>query len=427
MPHFLHPDVPTIMSTQIANFSQHGRFALAFAQLAVHTDNVQEGVEPTVEDTHDYVEDILNESANEWNAFLNYPFPYDMAKAATALDGFRHYMIQDATHFEYFYRARMEALPKSGTFQELNDFARILPGGLAAVQSGRDDCTSQLGVPKEVVSQEPDSSELKEFIKLVSTVSKEGDYLDSIIALLPGVLGYDLITKKLDRDPNTVRNTVYYTLLIQPWSKIPAMMHKKYINSHIANLPEEERKARWGGWVSNFKKGCEYETHFSSLASTGNFPAYNVVNDGFYTIRSYLQNNPYLVPGSSDSVVTSQTVPQEETLWKLTNSPYGYIIQKVGRDNIQNSKDSFLSTAVKEPLQPVYGVSVSVADYRWSINPVRVRGPHGFFSTYQLLVPGTLQYVLDAGNSKSDPKVFVTNNAHISSQFWLLDRVDNVQ
>lgn len=84
-----------------------------------------------------------------------------------------------------------------------------------------------------------------------------------------------------------------------------------FINKSIDSLTDAQRKAKWDGWVANFKKACGTEKAFLDLGSDPTkFPAYNVVatdvktivKDGTYTIRSYRKDTGYLTPGVSDSV-----------------------------------------------------------------------------------------------------------------------------
>jgi hypothetical protein len=99
-------------------------------------------------DKEDYVEKLLKECATAWGDLINYPFPVKLAEGTAVLNGFRHYMIvskttrtshrgistshpqQDATYLEYYYRVRMEFIGKSGTFEEIREFAAKLSSSL---------------------------------------------------------------------------------------------------------------------------------------------------------------------------------------------------------------------------------------------------------------------------------------------------------
>lgn len=85
-----------------------------------------------------------------------------------------------------------------------------------------------------------------------------------------------------------------------------------FVNSHIANMSEEERNKRWKSWINNFKKGCRYECDFFALGSSGKYPAYEIASDGIYRIRSYRRGYPYLVCNESFSVATQEDEPNRE-------------------------------------------------------------------------------------------------------------------
>lgn len=72
-----------------------------------------------------------------------------------------------------------------------------------------------------------------------------------------------------------------------------------FINKSIGSLTEEERNARWQGWVTNFKTACGTEKAFFGLGvDPAKFPAYKILPDGVYTIRNYRKDKQYLIPAS---------------------------------------------------------------------------------------------------------------------------------
>jgi thiaminase/transcriptional activator TenA len=400
----------------------HGRIALALTHAAFDSQTKQHVIAygSSIQGNlvaHDYVQDLIDENATAWSELTDHPFPRSMAKGVTALNGFRHYMIQDGTYLEYYYRVRMESVGKTGTFEEIKELSEKLYSSLTYVATFRDDLTKKLGVPSDVVTNEAKSEELQNSIRLYEGVVKDGDWLDIHIVLTPCIVGYNIIANELLREPETIRNTLFYPLWIQ--ANAAGSSAKKYwefINNNIANLSQEERDRRWQGWVTKFGTACGTEAAFFGLAIPNKFSAYNIVKDGTYNIRSYRAGNAYLTSSQPILVVTQEDPPQDEREWSLTNSASGFVIKNV-------TQQGFLTVSVEDPLQPKYDVSISAEEHRWSINPVEVHGLNGTYLVYQLFSAVRSQYVLDAGNDATNPKVFVANNAEISSQLWVLELV----
>ena len=163
-------------------------------------------------------------------------------------------------------------------------------------------------------------------------------------------------------------------------------MTSEFINNNITSLTNEEREARWLGWVQNFTTACGTERDFLGLGITGNFPAYNIVSDGTYMIRSF-SNDVYLALVGGTLVITQKIAPQDKgklhgrstdatMQWTFTNTTSGYAIQNV-------TQLLFLSISLTLPMQPVYDITTLADEYRtyrtkhqcefllaWSINSV---------------------------------------------------------
>lgn len=87
---------------------------------------------------------------------------------------------QDASYLEYYYRVRTAAVAKSGSFEEITDFAAKLSSSLQYVTEARNDCTNKLGVPADDVAKEPKSQQLQDSLSLYEEVVKNGDWLECV-------------------------------------------------------------------------------------------------------------------------------------------------------------------------------------------------------------------------------------------------------
>ncbi|KAF8547157.1 WD40 repeat-like protein [Imleria badia] len=420
-----------------SRFGLHSRIALALGHAAVDVDKGSTNMRRTQEQVAafgssiqdgttavqvDYVDELVKESAKAWDDYIGDSFPKQLAKDTVLLNGFRHYMVQDGLYLEHYYRLRIEAVGKSGDFEEIKKVAAKLAKSLDWVTSFRDDLTDKLGVPKPDVTGEEKSKALLDSIALHEKVLKNGDWLDIHIILLPCILGYYAIATKLLYDSETIRNTIYYPLWILGNTtevrihhdfnlrSAEILMTPGFINKSIGNLPKEEREKRWKGWVDNFTKACGTEKAFFDLAnpSLNKVPDYNIVKNGSYKIRSY-RNNYSLVARPDLSVVTS--VVPTEGLWRLTNTLEGYMFESIAGQN------GFLTVSDGDLNQPLYPVKVSKdgQQQRWQINTVAVYGDKGLQQAFQVFPPGRSEFVLDAGRDINEPKVFMMNNCQIST------------
>ncbi|KAG8216981.1 hypothetical protein J3R82DRAFT_7287 [Butyriboletus roseoflavus] len=406
-------NVPNIMS--FANFdtvpprtSLPSRVALALAHATVASYTYPQIVpfgstgQESTQMVVDYVDNLRKESKN-WTTLTGDSFPKTLAKGTAALNGFRHYMVQDALYLENYYWVRLEAVKRTGSFKELTDFAAKLSQSLQYVADAKSDLTYKLGIPEDDVKNEKPSDELIKSVNFYHNVATTGDWLDMNIAFLPCIMGYYDIASKLLLDPGTVRNTVYFPLWVQAMAGVSTVSkYKEFINGHIvtlfAKLTPAQQKAKWADWLKMVDEACTHETDFFRLGGSP-LKSYEIVSGKEYNIRSYLEGKLYLVNGGSS--VTAKTIDPKDASakWTLTNSPDGYTIKN-------GTKFLGVSPGSQE-------VGVLDKGQYWSIN-----SGGGLEKVYQFLNPDGLQWVVDI---ESPPKVVVANNSQISSQFWLID------
>ncbi|KAI9569802.1 hypothetical protein HD554DRAFT_451703 [Boletus coccyginus] len=364
-------DVPTTTSFETSepeavtsHFNLPSRVALAFGHADVDAQIQQLVLSAlgTILQTKavqvDYVDKILQECAAEWDSYTKHLFPQTLANDTANLNGFRHYMIQDVLYLEDYYRVRTQSVSRTGSFEEMIRIAAKLSNSLGYVTAARADCTDKLGVPQEVVNNEPKSDALKNSIALHESVFQKDDWLDMHIVFLPCILGYYTIASKLLKDPKTIRNTVYYPLWIQAMSSgSSSREYRKFINSNIDEAKWEKKKAYW---FEIFKKACATEVAFFGLASA-NFPTYGIVANGTYEVQNY--RNDYFLVSGANSVITEKTKPAEGAEWILANTPNGYTIR-----NLSGTRG--LLNVSGDLTKPLYYVTVSRTDQSWPINKV---------------------------------------------------------
>jgi len=364
-------------------------------------------------ESEDHTLSLIKANQEIWDGLVNHPFPRQMAQGTAPLNGFRHYMIQDAAYLEFYSRVRMQSIANSrsrASFGDLESFVTKLSNGFQRAKDMRSICETQLGVPRDVVTNEPISDQVKRCFEHYEYVAREGDWLDMHIVLLPRVMGYSTIANELLRDPATIRNTLYYRLWIQTnASKVSLEQYKGFINESIDNLPADDN--RWDYWIKLFNAACDAEKAFFDLAYEQ--PKYEIVEDGRYKIRSYGKDGVYLVSGEGGQVFAQLNDPSDLGVWELTNARDGYSIKNV-------ASGSLLGVSVTDRFPPYYEVNNKGEGHNsWSVNPVPISGKNA----YQLFVSAMLQFTLDVNVGEKISKVFVANGYTGSSQTWVLDSV----
>lgn len=66
------------------------------------------------------------------------------------------------------------------SFKDLENFVEKLSDSLHYTKDIRNVCEKQLGIPQDVVANEPMSKQLKNSIELYESVAREGDWLECV-------------------------------------------------------------------------------------------------------------------------------------------------------------------------------------------------------------------------------------------------------
>ncbi|KAJ7765234.1 hypothetical protein B0H16DRAFT_414896 [Mycena metata] len=227
----------------------------------------------------DAVAELLKRNRDAFNNVINHPFPRALGEGTASLDGFRHYMIQDWLYLKTCTQLKFTALGTAAYGKEVESFD--VRYKVEYTNKLVETCGTMLGVPKSTMEATPRSVELDASERFYrKALQDDNAWLGYYILLLPCVLTYWEIAKRLMNNPSTAKNVIYH----RAWTEVnyddsSVEKYKKFINENIA------AKGGVDQWNWTFNIACHLE---SQLFNTGlNAPTpFEIIPNGTYSIHT---------------------------------------------------------------------------------------------------------------------------------------------
>jgi len=141
--------------------------------------------------------------AEEWSAYTEHAFVKGMADGSLPEPCFRHYLGQDYLFLIQFARAYGLAAYKADTLEDIRDAAAGLSAIIDVEMGLHVEFCQGWGMSEAEMAALPEADATLAYTRYVLEKGLQGDLLDLHVALAPCMLGYAVIGKTLDDDPNT--------------------------------------------------------------------------------------------------------------------------------------------------------------------------------------------------------------------------------
>ncbi|OQO07806.1 hypothetical protein B0A48_06597 [Cryoendolithus antarcticus] len=143
----------------------------------------------------DYMLD-RNDIKPAWHEYTHHPFVEQLGDGTLSEDSFKHYMIQDYLYLIHFARANALAGYKAKDLDDIAAAAQIVTSIRYETDLHIAEC-AKLGITKEEMEQSEESQACTAYTRYVLDIGHAEDSLALQISLLPCLLGYSVIAKRL--------------------------------------------------------------------------------------------------------------------------------------------------------------------------------------------------------------------------------------
>lgn len=140
-----------------------------------------------------------------WHAHLHHPFVRALAAGSLSPHRFQRFLVQDYHYLLHFARAQALAGAKARTPADIAAAADALADTHREMAAHLAYCAGEFGLAREAVEAAAEAPACVAYTRWVLDVGHAGDWVALQVAMLPCVLGYGYLARRLVEDAGSVR------------------------------------------------------------------------------------------------------------------------------------------------------------------------------------------------------------------------------
>ena len=144
-------------------------------------------------------------AGDDWARYVTHPFVLGIGSGHLLEASFRHYLVQDYLFLVHFARAYALAVYKSDDLADMRQAGRAMSAILDMEMKLHVDYCAGWGLSEAEMAAAPEATATMAYTRYVLERGMAGDVLDLHVALLPCIIGYAEIGRRLADDPATTR------------------------------------------------------------------------------------------------------------------------------------------------------------------------------------------------------------------------------
>lgn len=185
----------------------------------------------------DIVEESIKESIDIWDQCVNTKFLIEMQNGSLKEEVFLKYLIQDSLYLRDYIKTYSYAFIRCNTWKQMKFVSSAINYLNDSENLTRINYLKKFNINDDDIDSMQKTEECENYTKFLIDTGKSGDVPSILMAVLPCMLGYHYVFKKVsEKSPNLLNG--YYSSLIDD-----------YINDGYANTCKQ-----WTDFTNNF---CE--------------------------------------------------------------------------------------------------------------------------------------------------------------------------
>ncbi|KAF2191036.1 hypothetical protein K469DRAFT_557529 [Zopfia rhizophila CBS 207.26] len=203
-----------------------------------------------------------------WREYTEHDFVSQMADGTLPVELFKHYLIQDYLFLIHFARANALAAYKSKSIQDIGRSARQVLHLQEEIKLHIEFCKGY-GLSVEDIERQEESQACTAYTRYVLDIGQSEDWLALQMALLPCLIGYGKIARRLHDDPRTKRGGSKYWKWIETYVAEDYVEAMKNGSDLIETHAARQSAARVDELAQIFIHATKMETGFWDMGAKG--------------------------------------------------------------------------------------------------------------------------------------------------------------
>lgn len=156
-----------------------------------------------------FMKETLNQSVPIWDACVNTPFIQELKQGTLPLEKFKQYMVQDSIYLKHYARVYGKAIYHSTTLKDIQLYYSILCFVTDDESAIRLSYLKQFGLTDDQIEDIPALPENRNYIDFLLNAADEGDICKILMAVLPCMLSYSYIFRKIAVEPEANKSSYW--------------------------------------------------------------------------------------------------------------------------------------------------------------------------------------------------------------------------
>lgn len=153
-----------------------------------------------------FMKETLERVLPIWNNCVDTPFVQEVKKGTLPMDKFKHYMIQDSIYLKHYARIYGKAMYHSKTLKDIQLFYSVLCFVTDTESTVRLRYLKQFGLTDNDIENIAPLPENQNYIDFMLDIAEEGSVCKMLMAVLPCMLSYSYIFRKIASEPETQKS-----------------------------------------------------------------------------------------------------------------------------------------------------------------------------------------------------------------------------
>ncbi|WP_096635170.1 TenA family protein [Clostridium cochlearium] len=190
-----------------------------------------------------FMKETLNRAVLIWDTCAETPFVKELQKGTLPMEKFKRYMIQDSIYLKHYARIYGKAIYHSTILEDIQLFYSVLCFVTDTESAVRLSYLKQFGLTDNDIEGIDPLPENQNYIDFMLDIAEEGNVSKILMAVLPCMLSYSYIFRKIAAEPETKKSRYWdfiedyaderYAEDCKSWSG--------FAEEKCANLPDHER------------------------------------------------------------------------------------------------------------------------------------------------------------------------------------------
>ncbi|KAF2133320.1 hypothetical protein P153DRAFT_372957 [Dothidotthia symphoricarpi CBS 119687] len=159
-----------------------------------------------------------------WKQYTEHEFVHKMADGTLPVENFRYYMIQDYLFLIQFARANALSAYKSSSLADIGRSVQQVVTLQEEIKLHINFC-KQYGLEVEDIERQEEDRATTAYTRYVLDIGQSQDWIALQIAMLPCLIGYGAIAKRLNEDPKATRKGNEY------WKWVESYVGQEYLDA----------------------------------------------------------------------------------------------------------------------------------------------------------------------------------------------------